>query len=167
MEVDKDAVAAVAPVARKLNLSNKGFSELAGAYAEHILPRLTQDFEKSVQASATETRSLWEADARTAVAKDGLLGEDGSIVPLVNKAGEKLSFDGKPLKEVQATAARALDLIAPTGFREFLNETGLGVHPMMIAFAYQAGKTISEDRSFEPSGGDVPRAKSREEKYYG
>ena len=111
------------------------------------------------RSSIVTTRTEWEGAARDLIAgKEGLEAK--------NAAGEVLSFDGKDLKGVQATAARVLDKYAPEGFREFLNETGLGVHPQMISFAYQVAKATAEDRDVETTAA-TKKELSREEKYYG
>lgn len=165
MEIDKAALDAITPIARELNLSNAGLSKIAQVYAEKVLPSVGQASLDDLQNQITEQRTAWETEARAAVAGKDAEGKD---IVLKNVKGETLAFDGKPMKDVQRVAAKALDRFAPEGFRQFLEDTGLGVHPQMIAFAYQAGKRISEETNFEASGGgDANREKSRAEKFYG
>jgi hypothetical protein len=145
MELDKDALAAIEPTARKLNLSNEGLSEIAGVYAEKVLPGVHQRIVDGINQDTVALRTQWETEARDAIAGKG--------EPLVTAAGTKLGFDGKSLKAVQADAAKALDHLAPAGFREFLEKTGLGVHPALIA----------EERELEPTetGGERRRSTGR------
>lgn len=176
--VDTEALAAITPVAKQLGLSNEGLSLIASTYAKDVLPRVATQVVEGIQADIAEQRRTNEIEARAAVSGvRAVVGEDGKPVmkdgkpvtekvELKNAAAEVLSFDGKNMKEVQQVAARALDRMAPEGFRAFLDETGLGLDPRMIAFCFQAGKAIKEETNFEPGGTDT-RPKSREEKYYG
>lgn len=151
--IDADLLAKVSPVAKQLNLSNAGLSLLA----KEVLPHVQQQALGVLEGQITEQRRTWETEAREAVA---------GKVELKNEIGKALSFDGKPMKEVKQVAAKALDHLAPKGFREFLDETGLGVHPMMVALAYNAGKNIAEETDFEASANANAQPKSRVEKYY-
>lgn len=164
MELDEEAAAAIDPVLRELNLSQAGAAKLLGSYASDILPRISEQVLKGVEGQVTETRSSWEADARSLIA--GKDAEGKEVEPLVSKTGDKLGFDGKTLKDVKSTAAKALDRFAPPEFRKLLDETGLGVNPAMIAFTYQVGKLIGEDTNFDTTTTESKPA-SREAKYYG
>lgn len=159
MEIDKDALEAIVPVAKQLNLSNKGLSAIAQVYAEKVLPGVMERAQNVIVQQVTVQRSEWEKEAEAAIQSNGH--------ELKNAAGETLSFDAKDKAHVLKTAAKALDRLAPAGFREFLKDTGLSVHPAMVAFAYQAGKTISEDTEHETSQTGSGRPKSRVEKFYG
>jgi len=157
--IDGDALAAVTPLARELNLSNEGLSKLAGVYTESVLPGVVKQLEGDIRAQAAQMRKDWGTDARAAVSGG------------TNAAGEPVEADpvyaGHTLAEVQTISAKALDRFGGEGFRDFLNGNGLGNHPQMLRFAYAAGKAISEDNSFERGQG-VPKAElTREEKYYG
>ena len=156
--IDSEALAAVAPVARELNLSNDGLSKLVGVYAETVLPRVTQQITDQVNTDVAALRSAWATDARAAV-----LGG-------TNAAGETVTpdpiFGGKPLKDVQTVAARALDRFGGAEFREFIDANGLGNHPQMLRFAYQAGALIGEDTELPRGGDPADKPKTREEKYY-
>jgi hypothetical protein len=157
--LDKEALAAVTPLARELGLSNEGLSKLAQTYTEGVLPNVVKSMEADLAAQVGEIRKGWATDARAAV-------QGGQ-----NAAGETVERDpayaGMSLQEVQQVSAKALDKLGGEGFREFLDEHGLGNHPSMLKFAFQAGRAISEDTSFERGQG-VPKAElTREEKYYG
>lgn len=162
--IDADALAMVEPELRALNLSNESANQLIGVFAEKVLPHYQDQFQKALDQSIVTTRTEWEGAARDLVAgKD----KDGGELVAKNKAGEELGFDGRDLKGVQSIAAKALDRLAPEGFRKFLDESGLSVHPQMIAFAYQAGKAIAEDQSFETETTPSKAEPTRVEKYYG
>ena len=161
MTIDEEALAAVDPVAREIGLSPKGLSKIAGVYAEKVLPHVveqtTQRLNEQLQTQVLDQRKEWENEARAAIK-----GE----VELKTATGEPITFDGNDVKQVQQIAAKAIDRVMPAGFRQFLNETGLGQHPAMVAGMYAVGKLVSEDSNFE-GGGNEPKPKSREEKYYG
>jgi len=143
MEVDTAAVEALTPLARQLNLSNEGFSALAQVYAEKILPGVSQQIVDGLNQDALDKRKEWENEARDAISGKG--------DKLKTAGGEVIDFGKRSLGEVQKIAAKTLDKFAPAGFRKWLDETGLGVHPQMIALAYNVGKDIAEDRDVEPS----------------
>lgn len=146
VEVDKDAVAALSPVAKELGLSNEGFSKIAQVYANQVLPKVTEQVTSAIQSDIAATHAQWATEATELVKTDP-------------------TFGGKPLTEVQQLSAKAIDRFGGEDFRTFLNETGLGNHPAMLKFAYQAGTAISEDTSFE-RGTSAPRPKTSVEKFY-
>lgn len=143
--IDTDALAALTPIAKELGLSNDGASKLANIYAEQ-LPRITQGVTDQILASHAATTKGWADEAVEAVKTD-------------------TAFGGKPLPEVQAIAAKALDRFGGTEFRQYLADTGLGNHPAMVKAMFLAGSAIAEDTTFE-RGSNVPPTKTREEKYY-
>lgn len=161
-QIDADALAMVTPALKELNLSNAAANKLVGVFAGEVLPHYEKQFEKALEGQIAVQRTEWEGAARDLIAGKSEAGE-----PLVakNAAGDELSFDGKDMKGVQAAAAKVMDKYAPEGFRKFLNETGLGVHPQLISFIYQVAKATAEDGDFE--GGSIPKKElSRTEKYY-
>lgn len=146
VEVDKDAVAALSPVAKELGLSNEGFSKIAQVYASQVLPKVTEQVTGAIEQNIAATHAQWATEATDLVKTDP-------------------AFGGKALGEVQQLSAKALDRFGGPEFRTFLNETGLGNHPAMLKFAYLAGSAISEDTSFE-RGNPTPRPKTSVEKFY-
>lgn len=157
--IDKEALAAVTPLARELNLSNEGLSKLAGVYTENVLPGVVQQMQNDLAAQAAQVTKDWATDARA------------SVIGGQNAAGETVEADavyaGRTLAEVQQVSAKALDRFGGEGFREFLDQHGLGNHPQMLRFAFAAGSAIGEDTSFERGGGVPSAPLTREEKYYG
>lgn len=146
VEVDKEALDAVTPVAKELNLSSEGLSKIAGIYAEKVLPGVVERVNSQLHQDIAATHAEWATQAKQLVQEDP-------------------TFGGNPLPEVQGVAAKALDRFGGPEFRKFLDESGLGNHPAMLKFAYQAGSAISED-SFERGGSPVT-PKSSVEKFYG
>lgn len=157
--IDAEALAAVTPLARELNLSNEGLSKLAGVYTESVLPGVVAQMQTDLATQAAQVTKDWATDTRA------------SITGGQNAAGEPVDADpvyaGRSVAEVQQTAAKALDKLGGAGFREFLDQHGLGNHPQMMRFAFNAGHAISEDTSFERGGGVPSAPLTREEKYYG
>jgi hypothetical protein len=147
--LDAEALAAVTPLFKELGLSNEGAGKLVAAYAETVLPRVAQQVMDGVNADVAAQQKAWADETRAAVT-----------------ANEENGFAGKPLREVQSIAAKAIDKLAGPEFRGFLDETGMGNHPAMMRLLFNAGRAISEDMSFERGGGQ-PKPLTREEKFYG
>lgn len=164
MTLDPVALEAVTPLARELNLSNKGLSHLA-ATAYPIVERQVQQAQVGL---VVAQRKEWETATRSAIS-----GDNADPV-----------FGGENLDAVVATAGKAIDRFfgdaeypnakfnAETGemepgtFRDWLKTTGLGLHPAMVRGLYVIGSKISEDNSL-PTTGAVPEVKkTREQRYY-
>lgn len=178
--VDQAALDAATPIFKELGLSNAGASKVAGVYAEKVLPIVGQQFQDQLKTQIADQRAEWGRDTGDAVRGfRHVFGEDGKPlmkdgkqvtepVELKTATGDKIDFKGASAKQVSQAAARAIDRVAPTGFREFLDETGLGTHPAMVAFCYQVGQLIAEDTDGGGSGGSGGDHKlTRTEKYYG
>jgi hypothetical protein len=157
MTIDEAALEAVTPVFKELGLSNAGASKVASIYAEKVLPAVGEQFKTQLQQQVLDQRTEWEGETLAAIK-----GES----ELKTATGDKIDFGGAGVKQVQQVAAKALDRIAPAGFRDFLEQTGLGQHPAMVAFAYKVGQLISEDSDIGGGGGGDPAPKTRESKYY-
>jgi hypothetical protein len=157
--VDQAALDAATPIFKELGLSNAGASKVAGVYAEKVLPIVAEQFQENLKTQIADQRTEWQGETLKAVK-----GE----IELKTATGEKIDFAGSGVKQVQQAAARAIDRVAPAGFREFLDETGLGMHPAMVAFAFKVGQLISEDTDSGGGGGSGGDHKpTRTEKYYG
>jgi hypothetical protein len=163
MDVDAEMLTEAEPLLRELGVSNVGASKLAAVYANGI-KRAVDGAGSALETSIAAQRTAWENEARAVIA--GKDAEGKAIEPFKNEAGEALDFGGLDVKGVQRVSAKALDKLAPAGFREWLNETGLGLHPQMIAFAFKAGQAIAEDTTFETSTTGTTGAVRREDKYY-
>lgn len=162
MSIDEAALEAATPVFRELGLSNAGASKVAGLYAEHVLPgvmeRAQGQFKENLETQIADQRTAWQDETLKAVK-----GE----VELKTSTGDKIDFGGASVKQVQQSAARAIDRVAPAGFREFLDETGLGQHPAMVAFAYQVGQLVAEDTDAGGGGGPVNEKPTQTQRFYG
>lgn len=170
MTLDTEALAAFTPVAKEVGLSNEGLSKLAS----EAYPVVEAQVQKGLVANVVAQRKEWETSARTAIS--GGKDAEGNAVP------PDPIYAGDTHDVVMSTAAKAIDrfggdALYPNAkfengkmvdgtFRDFLKTTGLSQHPAMVRAFYLAGKSISEDTSFE-RGGNVHKATvSREEKYY-
>jgi hypothetical protein len=147
MEIDKEALEAVSPVAKELGLSNEGFSKLANVYATQVMPKVVEGVVDNLQKDIAAQHAAWATEALEMINTDD-------------------TFAGKKLDDVKAMSAKAIDRFGGPDFRKYLNDTGLGNHPAMLKFAYLTGQAIAEDTTFE-RGGVAPTQKSRTEKYYG
>lgn len=177
MSLDADALTEIAPLAKELNLSNKGLSLLA----EKGLPVAQKMAERSMVEAVVATRKAWADDARAYV-QGGKL-QDGTDVPA------SPVFAGENIDAVTQTSRAAINRFAsdeagqplmfpaakinaetgepePGTFYDFLKTTGLANHPALLFVTYKVGKAIGEDSDFERSG-DTPQSKlSREAKYF-
>jgi len=181
--IDADALAKITPTAKALNLSNAGLAKIAS----EGLPIVQKQVSDGIIAEVVSQRASWDNETTLAIS--------GGKVPSVDDAGNPVLADGKPVmvdakpdpvfggkdkEAVLTVAAKALDRFggdklypaakadgSPGTFRDFLKTTGLGNHPAMVRFAYQAGALISEDTDFERGSGIPNTPKSREDKYYG
>jgi hypothetical protein len=147
-EIDAEALAAVAPVAKELNLSNEGLSKIAGVYAEKVLPGVVDRVQEGIMRDVSAQHAAWASEAVELVKTDPV-------------------FEGKPLADVQRVSAKALDRFFGPEFRTFLDQTGLGNHPQMLKGMYTVGSRIAEDDTFERGGSPAAKPKSRTELYYG
>ena len=147
MEIDKEALEAVTPIAKELGLSNEGFSKLANVYATQIMPKVVDGVVDNLQKDIAAQHATWASEALELVKNDPV-------------------FAGAKLDDVKALSAKAIDRFGGADFRKYLNDTGLGNHPAMLKFAFMAGSQIAEDATFE-RGGTAPTKKSVTEKFYG
>jgi hypothetical protein len=155
MAVDQVALDKISDTAKALNLSDAGLAKIA----TEALPIVTKQVSDGIINEVVSQRAAWDAETRIAI--QGGKDAEGNAI----KADP--IFGGKGFDDVLATSAKALDRFGGAEFRDFLKSTGLGNHPSMVRFAYQAGSLISEDTDFERGGGIPNTPKSREEKYYG
>lgn len=147
VEFDQEGFEAVEPVLRDLNLSNDQAGKLMSAYAEKIVPMI---------------------EARVAKAQDDAAAELSANLARDLQADPEVG--GKHLKESQAYAAKAIAGAIPnaterSAFSTFLNESGLGNHPMLMRVMAHAGKALSEATTPAGEGASQPRSESQ--KFYG
>lgn len=82
---------------------------------------LAKSFQARIDKAQAEQSAAWQAEVKA----DATLG-------------------GDKLPQTLAHAAKALEL-GPPGLREFLNTSGLGNHPAMVAWAAKVGQSLSND----------------------
>lgn len=132
-EIDTKLLEDAAPTFKELGLSNKAANKLAPLalkVAERMAERQADNFAATRKAWADETLAdpelggkNWKAtEANVARALDHFVG------PQVGKGA-----DGKEY---------------PNEFRQLLNETGLGSHPVMVRAFKAIGEAMSEDTNF-------------------
>lgn len=114
-------------VAKELNLTQEQAQKLADIAANRV------QFANASQVEALkQAQTQWSQDS---------------------KADKE--FGGDALNENLSVAKKALDQFGTPELRNLLNESGLGNHPEIIRAFYRAGKAISEDNHFVPSGAKV------------
>lgn len=146
VEFDAEGFAAVEPTLRELNLSQDQAGKLMGAYAEKIVPMIQQ-------------RTIEQFDNNAAELKANL-ARDLMADPEVG---------GKKLDESKAMAAKAIAHFIPKAeqrseFSTFLNESGLGNHPLLMRLVAGAGRTLSEATTM---AGTSASELTAAEKFYG
>ncbi len=144
--IDTKALEAVSPIAKELNLSSEGFSKIANVYAEKVLPSVVESVTDNLQRDIVAQHAAWATEATQLVQSDPV-------------------FEGKSLGDIQQVSAKAIDRFFSPEFRTFLDDTGLGNHPLMLKGMYQVGSQIAEDTTFE-RGSTAPAPRSRVDKYY-
>jgi hypothetical protein len=175
--LDPEGIAEIAPLARELNLSNKGFGELAAKG----IPIVERAVNKAMVESVVAQRKAWETDGRAYV-QGGSLSDGTAIEASPVFAGENMDAvmtasakaidrfttdaNGAPLLFPNAKVNTETGEMEPGTFRDFLKTTGLGNHPAMLFAFYRAGKAIGEDSDFERHGATPQTKLSREAKYY-
>jgi len=102
---------------------------------------LSASFMASVQKQAAETQAAWAAEVQA-----------------------HPELGGDKLPQTKALAAKALEL-APEGVREFLNSSGLGNHPGLVAWAARIGQALSPD-TFEHGTRTASQPRSLEHRLF-
>lgn len=133
-ELDKEALDAVAPLFKEMNLSQKGVQQVVNAYAEKVLPIIEQRMQDASAVQIAQYRKEWLDEAKA----DPEIGGP--------KWDESLAIAGKVFDKVGIAEADP--------FRVLLEESGLGNNKDAIRFMVRLGKLIGED-SFVPSDTDA------------
>ena len=127
MEVDKAALEKFTPVARELNLSQKGLQKLADFHAQGV--KATQEANAKAWA---DTVAGWRKEAQ----------DDSEI-------------GGKEYNAHVADAKTALDKLGTQKLREYLDTYQAGSHPEVIRFMAKVGKMLKNATTHHgaPGGG--------------
>ncbi|PQM29407.1 hypothetical protein CVO77_00260 [Sphingopyxis lindanitolerans] len=147
VEFDAEMFDLVKDDLKGMDLSQKGAEKVVGLFAEKVAP--------AIAARATKAIDDAGAQLRANLARD--LQADPEI-------------GGAKLKESQAFAAKAIAHFIPDAptrseFSKFLNESGLGDHPLLARVIAGAGRAISEAST--PLGGGGNAELTASEKFYG
>ncbi|AMU91604.1 hypothetical protein ATM17_21550 [Sphingopyxis macrogoltabida] len=147
VEFDAEMFELVQDDLKTLNLSQKGAESIVGLFASKIAPKIE---ERAAKAMDTAAATL-SAD----------LARDLQADPEVG---------GAKLRESQAYAAKAIarfipDAAARSEFSTFLNESGLGNHPLLTRVIAGAGRALSEAST--PAAEAEKAERSEAQKFYG
>jgi|GEM_PF-4409555 len=132
---------------KDMNLSQKGAERFVGLFAEKVAPKIAERAAKQIDDAAAELSAN--------------LARDLQADPEVG---------GAKLKESQAFAAKAIahfipDATVRSDFSKFLNESGLGNHPLLTRVIAGAGRVLSEAST--PSAETASAPLSEAQKFYG
>lgn len=128
------------------DLSQEGAGKIVGLFAEKVVPKIAERTEARMSELGQEISAQFARDLQA----DPVVG-------------------GVKLKEAQAYAAKAISSAIPdasdrAAFSQFLNESGMGNHPLLMRVIAAGGRAMSEAST--PAGGAVAE-KSVTQKFYG
>lgn len=151
MQFDEAMFAAVEPELRAMNLSNDAAQKLTELYASKVLPSLVErareEGAKGQLDQAAKIRSDWAAEAKA----DPEIG-GAKFDQTVDRAADVWQHFG---------------IAKGTGFRQLLDETGLGNHPEMLRFLSRVGTAVGEGSFNGPGGAGSGERKTDKEIFYG
>lgn len=132
---------------KALDLSQEGASKVVAMFAEKIVPKIAERAEKAIDDHAAELSAN--------------LARDLQADPEVG---------GKALNESRAYAAKAIAHFVPDATKRselstFLNESGMGNHPLLFRVIAGAGKLLSEATT--PAGETASAPLTDSQKFYG
>lgn len=144
---DEEGFKAIEPNLRELNLSQDQAGKLMTAYAEKIVPKITERTLAKIDNDAAELRANLARDLQ----KDPEVG-------------------GTKLEESRSLAAKAIAHFLPdkterAEFSRFLNESGFGNDPRLMRIIAGAGRTLSEATTAAAQTASQPLSESQ--KFYG
>lgn len=147
VEFDTEMFDLVKDDLKGMDLSQKGAEKIIGIFAEKVAPTI----------EARATKAIDDAGAQLSAN----LARDLQADPEVG---------GAKLKESQAFAAKAIahfipDAATRSEFSKFLNESGLGNHPLLTRVIAGAGRTLSEATT--PAAETAKAPLSESQKFYG
>jgi hypothetical protein len=145
VEFDAEMFDLVKDDLKGLDLSQEGAGKIVALFAEKVTPKIAERVQAQIEASGQELSAQFARDLQA----DPVVG-------------------GAKLKEAQAMAAKAIasaipDAAARSTFSQFLNESGLGNHPLLMRVIAAGGRAMSEAST--PAGAVVAE-KSATEKFY-
>lgn len=147
VEFDSELFDLVKGDMKALDLSQDGAGKVVAMFAEKIVPKIAERAEKAIEDQAAELSAN--------------LARDLQADPEVG---------GKNLNESRAHSAKAIAHFIPDAtkrseFSTFLNESGLGNHPLLVRVIAGAGKLLSEATT--PAGETASAPLTEAQKFYG
>lgn len=147
VEFDAEMFDLVKDDLKGMDLSQKGAERVVGLFAEKVAPKIAERAVQQLDDHAAELRANMARDLQA----DKEVG-------------------GPKLKESQAYAAKAIahfipDATVRSDFSKFLNESGLGDHPLLTRVIAGAGRAISEAST--PAGETASKELTASQKFYG
>lgn len=130
MQIDTGLLDSVTPIFKELGITQEGAQKLVDAYAPYVKQASQAQHDAAMKSFDDQVES-WGKETKS------MLGPDAA--------------------KAMAPAARLINTFAgkeAAAFRQLLNDTGLGNHPVMVRFLINAGKSISQD-SFVDGGNQV------------
>jgi hypothetical protein len=146
VEFDSEMFDLIKDDLKGLDLSQEGAGKIVGLFAEKVAPKIAERTEARMTELGQEISAQFARDLQA----DPVVG-------------------GVKLKEAQAYAAKAItaaipDAAARAEFSKFLNESGMGNHPLLMRVIAAGGRAMGEATT--PAGGVVAE-KSVTERFYG
>lgn len=147
VEFDTEMFDLVKDDLKGMDLSQKGAEAVVGIFASKVVPKIEERAVKAIDDAGAELRAN--------------LARDLQADPEVG---------GAKLKESQAYAAKAFAHFVPKAeeraqLSQFLNESGLGDHPLLTRVIAGAGRALSE--ASIPAGAGGQQERTAAEKFYG
>lgn len=147
VEFDAELFDLVKDDLKGMDLSQKGAERVVGLFADKVGPKIAERAVQQLDDHAAELRANMARDLQA----DKEVG-------------------GPKLKESQAYAAKAIahfipDATVRSDFSKFLNESGLGDHPLLTRVIAGAGRAISEAST--PTGETSSAELTASQKFYG
>lgn len=145
VEFDAEMFDLVKDDLKGLDLSQEGAGKIVAIFAEKVTPKIAERAMAQIEATGQELSAQFARDLQA----DPVVG-------------------GAKLKEAQAYAAKAIASALPdaalrSDFSKFLNESGLGNHPLLMRVIAAGGRAMGEAST--PAGAAVAE-KSVTEKFY-
>lgn len=114
-----------------------------------------------------------DAEQAQAVAKLQLASQQATIKAVQEQVAQwedqvknDPEIGGDKLPETLATAKRGVEMVGIDGLMEWLDQTGLGSHPMVIKLFHKIGQTLGEAPTVKSKDGAQPEEKSIAEILY-
>lgn len=147
VEFDTEMFDLVKDDLKGMDLSQKGAETVVGIFASKVVPKIEERAVKAIDDAGATLRAN--------------LARDLQADPEVG---------GTKLKESQAYAAKAFAHFVPKAeeraqLSQFLNESGLGDHPLLTRVIAGAGRALSE--ASVPAGAGGTQERTAAEKFYG